>query len=142
MNSKVVVVIVIVAAVLVGLPLVAKYAKESEAGGSGGGGDSGKSAANVPNDPPLLNATNLVNSKWSVSIEGIQAEITLLAGGKASAKHNLPMPMIPNPLEGTWSVSGAKLTVTASAMGQSRTVDIHISGNDLYADGNKVTRVQ
>jgi hypothetical protein len=83
-----------------------------------------------PQQAPPLDPRSLVNSVWS--IDG--ATIYLWAGGKLSAQH----PQLPMQVEGTWSVQGNKLIV--SAMGQTETVEI--SGNQVMARGKSVKRVR
>lgn len=83
-----------------------------------------------PQQPAPLNPQALVNSVWS--IDG--ATIYLWAGGRLSAQH----PQLPMQVEGTWSVQGNKLIV--SAMGQTETVEI--VGNEARARGKSVKRVR
>jgi len=78
----------------------------------------------------MLNAKNLVNSVWE--IEG--AQVTLLSGGKLKGSH----PAFPVSINGTWSVSGATLTV--SAMGRTETAQI--IGHDIVANGASIRRIR
>jgi len=80
--------------------------------------------------PPMLNAKNLVNSVWE--LEG--ARVTLLSGGKLKATH----PAVPFPINGTWSVRGSTLTV--SAMGETQTAQI--VGHDVVASGTSIRRIR
>lgn len=80
--------------------------------------------------PPMLNAKNLVNSVWE--LEG--AQVTLLSGGKLKASH----PSVPFPINGTWSVRGATLTV--SAMGKTETAQI--DGHNIVASGASIRRIR
>lgn len=83
-----------------------------------------------PQQPAPLNPQALVNTVWS--IDG--ATIYLWAGGRLSAQH----PQLPMQVEGTWSVQGNKLIV--SAMGQTETVEV--VGNEIRARGKSVKRVR
>jgi hypothetical protein len=83
-----------------------------------------------PQGPPPLDPRSLEGSVWSA--EG--ATIYLFAGGKATAQH----PALPTQIEGTWSVNGNTLTV--SAMGQSMSATIN--GNQIIAQGKQITRIR
>lgn len=133
MNKTVLIVIGVVVALLLALPALS--ALKSGAGtatapsasvGEAPAAEASKPAVAV--QPPLLNAGNLVGSAWSV--QGIT--INLGAGGVASAQTPI------GPVQGTWTVEGANLTV--KAMG--RTAVGQISGDQILIDGQPIQRVQ
>jgi len=78
----------------------------------------------------MLNAKTLANTAWE--IEGIK--VRLLPGGKLKGSH----PSVPFEVSGTWSVSGATLTV--SAMGQTETAQI--VGQEIVAGGKPARRLR
>ncbi len=156
MNQKVLVGFFIILAVVLGLPLLAQFAQQGEESGSGTAEQtstrdsrpaSGSAAA--PDDqgappapapaaqPPLLNASNLANSSWQMQVSGMNVTVDLLPGGQAVAK-GTPLGNI----NGSWRVSGDTLTVTASVMGQTRTQNAKIVGNQIMIDGQPATRVR
>lgn len=155
MSSTTKVVILLMFVVLIGLPLAGQLMKSTpdsatvdETAASQGSQPSpqswrppqqprpqgrpnqGQRGRQAGQQPPMLNAQNLVNSVWE--IQG--ARVTLLSGGKLKATH----PAIPVPIDGTWSVRGATLTV--SAMGKTETAQI--VGHDVVASGTSIRRIQ
>jgi len=136
MSDKARVWIVILAIVLIGLPLLGRVLRQEK------DVEQAKAIASVPNDPPLLNAVNLVDSKWALKIEGFSVKVTLKAGGVAEAEHKIRFGGVPNPLTGTWSVDGATLTVNAVVRDKPVSQSAHISGNDIYLEGKKAQRLQ
>lgn len=130
----------------IGIPYLGQLAKKEAAtavsAAEQAAAASGKAKPKAPPvklEPPLLNETNLTNSRWELSISGIQAEVTLLAGGKAAATTNSSFL---RSVEGTWKVSGPDLTVTASAMGQTKTTTLKISGSQILVEGKPIKRLQ
>ena len=89
-------------------------------------------------EPPLLTEANLINTQWELNISGIKAKVTLLAGGKAVAETNSTMI---GTIQGTWKVDGADLIVTATVMGQTKTMKLKISGSNILVDGKPVQKL-
>jgi len=78
----------------------------------------------TPGDlPPLLNAQNLANSAWWLKIDESDMTLQLFAGGTA----RITEVGAPLAIEGTWSVSGANLTVFS--MGE--TISLIIDGDQI-----------
>ena len=145
MSGRTKVVISLVLVVLVGLPLAGKLMMstpesatvDETAPSQGpqqpppqGPPNQGQPGQQAGQQPPMLNAQNLVNSVWE--IQG--ARVTLLSGGKLKVNH----PAVPVPIDGTWSVRGSTLTV--SAMGKTETAQI--VGHDIVASGTSIRRIQ
>ncbi len=144
-------VIALLLLVVLGLPLASKYggdgaaqkqtedakaAAEAPAKGARGGAKIAPAAAG-PLKPPLLNAGNLPNSKWTIPIQGIPVTVTFLAGGQAMAD----APGF-GQLQGSWSISGADLTVSATVMGKSQSQVVKISGDQIIVNGAPAKRLQ
>lgn len=86
------------------------------------------------NAPPLLNAQNLANSVWQMKIDQYNVQVQLFAGGSARATAaGLPMA-----IEGSWSVQGAHLVV--SAMG--KTERAKIVGDQIIVNGVPAKRIR
>lgn len=84
--------------------------------------------------PPLLNAQNLANSVWQMKVDKFDVRIQLFAGGSALATAaGLPMA-----IQGTWSVNGASLNITA--MGKSESAQI--VGDQIMVNGVPAQRIQ
>lgn len=136
MSDKVKVLIVVGVIVLVGVPILGKVLREGQKPSSGSSsGSSSAPAAPVKLEPPRLNTANLANTKWKMTIQGIPVEFALLPGGAATAT----APGF-GTFQGTWSVNGADLTVSANAMGQTHTQTAKISGDQILVDGKPIQR--
>jgi len=148
MSDKLKIGLVIAAVVFLGIPILGKLAQEQKATEKTAvATDAVKADAKgepaVALKPPLLNAGNLTNTKWQMTIEGFPVTVTLLAGGRAIAES----PMLEavakvKQIEGTWTVNGADLTVNASAMGKSVKETVKISGDQIIVKGKPVQRLQ
>lgn len=105
-----------------------------------------QSAAQHPelNQPPLLNESNLIGTEWMVQVEQYRVKITLAAGGVCYATHPLAKAITGiDYLEGRWRVDYDKLHVSTAFGGQEYTVDLKISGNNIYyVEGDKYERIQ
>jgi len=125
----------------VGVPYLGQMAKKERAGETEAAAPvqaNKPKAAPVKLEPPLLTESSLINSQWELSISGIKARVTLLAGGKAVAETDSTI--IGN-IQGTWKVNGPDLTVTATAMGQTRTTTLKISGTNIIVEGKPIKRL-
>ncbi|MCX5759059.1 MAG: hypothetical protein NTU83_11235 [Candidatus Hydrogenedentes bacterium] len=125
----------------IGFPYLGQLAKRGAADSAGGAvqtKDAKPKPPPVKLEPPLLTEANLINTQWEINISGIKARVTLLAEGKAAAETDSKM--IGN-IQGTWKVNGADLIVTASAMGQTKTVTLKISGSNILVEGKPVRKL-
>lgn len=151
-NKHIVIAVIGFLAVVFVLPLIVSAAT----GGSSGAGSTSTSAPTssqasappVPSAPPELTEADLIGSQWQVPTDRGILTVELNAGGKAQAKvpesiaGMVRMMTGSDVVQGQWSVSGGTLTVTASAMGQTQTVNCQISGDQVYYEGNPVTRLR
>lgn len=148
MDTKVIVGIVVVVAVLVAVPLVGKVmqqdgAAEQSAEPAAATPASAPAPAPVAVQPPALNAASLANTKWAMKVQGFDVTFTLLPGGQALAESPLLERMTQQKqVQGSWSVSGANLTVSVEVMGKTQSATAVISGNSLLVDGQPITRLQ
>jgi len=111
-----------------------------QSGGSAGAEKTGR--AKIPNDPPLLNAQNLVGSEWQVVWENYKIKVTIAANGVCYATHPL-MKSVTNMdyFEGRWSINYDRVIVEARFGDQYFNQELIVSGNDLYSpDGMKIER--
>jgi len=98
-------------------------------------------------EPPLLNADNLPGTVWEVEPQkGIKVVVTMNAGGTAVAVATNPLVrqiVGTDTMTGSWSVSGAKLNVSAMFQGKNYGEALTISGDKLYApNGIPVVRLR
>jgi len=125
----------------VGVPYLGQMAKKERAGEAETIAPVKGEKPNAPPvklEPPLLTEASLTNSQWELTISGIKARVTLLAGGKAVAETDSS---IIGTIQGTWSVKGPDLTVTATAMGQTKTTTLKISGSNIIVEGKPIKRL-
>jgi hypothetical protein len=156
MDDKMKIAIVVIVVLVLGVPLLGKVMTEDQ-GAQSAPADTGKKAGKgvdkaagkaagapaVNLQPPLLNAGNLANSKWQMTLQGFPVTVSLMPGGVLIAESPIIQQMTQQPsVQGTWSVSGPTLTVSASAMGQSIKESAQISGNTLLVQGKPVQRLQ
>ena len=137
--------VLLFALVVIGLPILGNIASKeapSEPGAAGKAaatGKTGKQQGPAPAgklEPPRLNATNLVNTQWQMTIQGITATVTFNAGGVAVAQTPIGV------IQGSWTVNGADLTVSGAAMGKSFTNTVKISGDQIIVDNVPVKRLK
>jgi len=145
MDKKVIIGIVVAVVVVLGaVPLLSK-AKQ-------GGGGEAPAAAGAPSaaaDAPLLNASNLTGTAWEVKPGDFPIAVTvnLNAGGKVVA--TVPAAFAPiaekmigaSTLNGTWSVEGAKLTISIIVKDKAETVVCDIVGDKIVVDGKEAKRL-
>jgi hypothetical protein len=96
-----------------------------------------KSAAPQALQPPKLNASNLANTTWNITIEGFPVTVTFLPGGAATANS----PLV-GTLQGSWSVNGSDLNVKAVAFGKEQSATVKISGDQILVEGKPAQRVK
>jgi len=141
--------------VLVGLPMVAQLAKSDGASPAGNGGGSydapvstSTTSAPAASSAPTMTTRDLENTAWRVPTEQGDISVQLLPGGRAVAT---PPPALAgmvqqmtgkSTLDGTWTLSGNSLTMTASAMGQTQTINAEIVGDQIQYQGRAATRLQ
>jgi hypothetical protein len=119
MDKNTITVIIVVLAVLIGLPILANLIsqdRQATANQAQPAAQGAESAASVPKEPPYWNAANLAGTVWTGKFSGVQATLTLNAGGTALATSDsiLVKSLVPSgQLQGTWSVEGDKFTVNA-----------------------------
>lgn len=88
-----------------------------------------------PANVPQLNAQTLANTAWTISTPQVgDVTVQLFANGTAQAQG----PNLPMQIQGTWTVNGSNLVVTA--MGQ--TLSAQIVANTLVANGVQVKRLR
>lgn len=125
----------------VGVPYLGQIAKREKAGDAGIAEqtqDGKPKAPPVKLEPPLLTEASLINTQWEIKISGFKARITLLAGGKAVAETDSAML---GTIQGVWKVNGPDITVTATAMGQTKTTTLKISGSNIIVEGKPIKRL-
>jgi hypothetical protein len=148
-NNTIRILIVVAAVVAVGLPVIGKLnaasrAQQAAANVAAGnervsgpvqpGGTAAETAA--PSAPPLLNAQNLLNTAWAMEASGVgTVTVELQANGVASASTGLLH------ITGTWSVSGASLTISTSVP-VAKTFTCQISGDQVYLQGRPAKRLR
>lgn len=134
--------------VLVGLPMVAQLAKNDGAATSTKGDGVEVSHEPATSSAPTMTAQDLENTAWRVPTDEGEISVQLLPGGRAIAT---PPPALAgmiqqmtgkSTLDGTWSLSGNSLTLTASAMGQTQTINAEIVGDQVQYEGRTATRIQ
>jgi hypothetical protein len=127
--------------VFIGIPYLGQMAKREAAGNAGvvtKDKDGKPKPPPVKLEPPLLTEASLINTQWEISMSGVKAKITLLAGGQAVAETDIAMLRT---LQGTWKVNGADLTVTATAMGRTETKVLKISGYNIIVEGKPIRKL-
>jgi len=144
MDDKMRIAIVVIVIFVLAIPILGKLAKESSSGEEAATTDAPAAKKAEPVlEPPLLNAANIVNTKWQVSISGISVTVTFLANGQAIGES----PMLKlytgeSQLPVSWTIEGADLTLTASAKGKTQSGKCKISGNNILVEGKPATRLQ
>lgn len=145
MDDKMRIAIVVIVIIVLAIPILGRLAKEgsTEEGAATGETAKEQKAPEPVLEPPLIDANNIVNSKWQVTIKGFPVTVTFQAGGQAIGES----PMLKrftgqDQVPVTWSISGAELTLTASAMGKTQTGKLKISGNNILVEGKPATRLQ
>jgi len=155
MNDTTKIILVIVAVVVLGIPLLGRFARSEQPAAQTVSADtgaatappaSGASAAPKPQTPPpsapassgvapVWNASNLVNTAWAVPVKGVgNVSLEFLAGGQVRGS----VPGLPMQVSGTWQVNGTSITVVA--MG--KTVSAQIVGDQIMADGQAAQRTR
>lgn len=116
---------------VLGLPIVAGLAKE--------GGVSGP-------PEPHWNNENLVGTTWVVQTERGEVTVTFQGGGVVQARHPLVTQFLNQPyLEGTWSVSGDKLNISATIpppLNQNLSITATIEGKEIYGTSPEGERLE
>jgi len=148
MNKSVVVAIVVIAAIVIGVPLIAKVMQSSNTAPAGGdaeapGSDSGEAAPSAPTAAPALDANSLTNSQWSMRVDKITLTVTFLPNGVLQAQSPLLKALVgTDTVGGTWAVNGANLNITATAGGQNVSETAIISGDQIIVKGTPARRLQ
>ena len=142
MTTRMKLAILVIALVVVGIPVLSKLRSQDAAQKPAETPTGKAAAANAPpgvdaSAAPLLNATNLANTAWNIPIKGMPVTFNLLPGGTLKA-----VAPVLGELQGTWSVDGATLTVSAVYQGKPQTMTAKIAGNNILVDGKPVQRVQ
>jgi hypothetical protein len=126
--------LLIAAIVLIGIPVAGRIMQQDADQNPPTPAD----AAKTPGlEPPRLTAQSLENTQWSISIKGFPVTMTLLPGGQLKAEA-----MGMGQLSGTWSVSGADLTVSAQVGAQMQSQTAKISGDKILVNGKPVQRLR
>jgi hypothetical protein len=143
MDKKVIIAIVVIAVAALAIPLLSKVASNQPAAPAGKAAtDKAAPTAAAPTAAPALNADTLANTKWSLKIKGIPVTVSFMAGGKATASAPILKALAGSEtVEGTWTVEGANLTLTAMAKGQAQTGKFQISGDQILVDGQPAQRL-
>ena len=136
-------------AVFLLFPFVAQMMREDKGGGAGtalpensGIAMEKSGAGRIPNDPPLLNAQNLVGTEWQVVWDNYKIKITIAANGVCYATHPL-MRSVANMdyFEGRWTIDYDKVHVEARFGDQHFSHELIVSGESLYSPkGDKIKR--
>ena len=84
-----------------------------------------------------LTPETLVGTAWEVSTPHGAVAIELGPNGQATASH----PLV-GAIPGSWSVSGNRVTASASFMGQSMSVNATIEGSTLKVQGQNIRRLR
>ena len=154
MSKNVIVAIVVIAAIVVGVPLIAKVMQSSNS--SSGSTDSGAagseaaapgtdSAAPVATSAPALDANSLINTQWSIKIEGVPVPLTVsfLANGVLQAQSPMLKALVgTDTVGGTWAVNGANLNISATAGDKTVSETAIISGDQILVKGSPARRLQ
>ncbi|HUW59669.1 MAG TPA: hypothetical protein VMZ06_01585 [Candidatus Bathyarchaeia archaeon] len=144
MNKSVIVAIVVIAAIVVGVPLIAKVMQSS--GSSSGSTDSnaaGSDAAPAATTAPALDANSLTNSQWSMKVDKVTLTVTFLPNGVLQAQSPMLKVLVgTDTVGGTWAVNGANLNITATAGDQTVSETAIISGDQILVKGNPAKRLQ
>jgi len=145
MNKSVIVAIVVIAAIVVGVPLIAKVIQSS--GSSSGSTDSATpgsdSAAPAATAAPALDANSLTNSVWSMKVDKVTLTVTFLPGGALQAQSPMLKVLVgTDTVGGTWAVSGANLNITATAGDKTVSETAVISGDQILVKGTPAKRLQ
>ncbi|HDP34725.1 MAG TPA: hypothetical protein ENN29_06390 [Candidatus Hydrogenedentes bacterium] len=135
-------------AVFLLFPFVAQMLREGNAGDAENAAQTTNTAApttgrsNVPNEPPLLDAQNLVGTEWEFKWENYRIKITIAANGVLYATHPLMRSVTGmDYFEGRWSVAYDKAIIEARFGDEYLYEELIISGNNLYTkNGEKVQR--
>jgi len=136
-------------AAFIALPLMNKNNAASTAATQQGTTQAAPEAAPLPPvTGPSLTANDLANTTWDVPSERGIVRATLHAGGTITAT---PPPALANTvlmmtgsttLQGTWTMNGTNVTVTAKVGPTVQTFKCEARGQDLYCGGERATRVQ
>jgi len=144
MNKNVIVAIVVIAAIVVGVPLIAKVMQSSGTSGSAGPGGAGsEGAAPVATAAPALDANSLTNSVWLMKVDKVTLTVTFLPGGALQAQSPMLKVLVgTDTVGGTWTVNGANLNITATAGDKTVSETAVISGDQILVKGNPAKRLQ
>ena len=145
MNKSVIVAIVVIAAIVVGVPLIAKVMQSSNSSSeSTDSGAAGSDAATpAATAAPALDANSLTNSVWSMKVDKVTLTVTFLPGGALQAQSPMLKVLVgTDTVGGTWAVSGANLNITAVAGDKTVSETAVISGDQILVKGTPAKRLQ
>jgi len=151
MNNKLLIGFFVALAVVLGLPLVSQVQRGAPTAPAAVPVPAERVSPPVPQQQPapppaprpqaqaprLPTAADLVGTAWEMKTPEGAVQVQLNQGGQAIASH----PMVGN-LNATWRVSGSRLTVKATFMGQSQTVTCEIGPEALWYNGQPVRRLR
>jgi len=136
-------------AAFIALPLMNKKNTAPANAAQQGAAQAAPEAAPLPPiTGPSLTANDLVNTTWDVPSDQGVVRATLYAGGTMSATppaalaNTVLMMTGSTTLQGTWTMNGTNVTVSAKVGPTVQTFKCETRGQDLYCGGERATRVQ
>ncbi|MCX5770744.1 MAG: hypothetical protein NTZ09_10795 [Candidatus Hydrogenedentes bacterium] len=116
---------------------------DSSSGSTDSGAAGSEGAAPVATAAPALDANSLTNSVWSMKVDKVTLTVTFLPGGALQAKSPLLAALVgTDTVGGTWSVSGANLSIMAQAGDKQVSETAVISGDQILVRGTPAKRIQ
>lgn len=151
MNTKVLIGFIVVLVIVLALPLVMQVARNDDASAPQARGPQPAPAAAPRREAqaPLLNASNLVGTSWSVKTPEIPVAvtITLQSGGQAVATVPPEMAAIARQfigadvITGTWSVQGSQVVAKVMLPNNTITIACDIVGDRLFFEDTEIKRI-
>lgn len=130
-------------ALFLAFPFVAQVLRGDNSSNSTAGESRSTTASVDPamDQPPLLNAQNLVGTEWRVRAEGFEIKVTIAANGVCYATHPLLKSMTGlDYVEGRWRVEYDKAYIEAQFGNQRFNEVLTIRGHNLYSGDRRVER--
>ncbi len=107
-------------------------------------GQRGPDRSLIPDEPPLLNAQNLVGTEWQVEWEGYRIKVTIADNGVCYATHPLMRSITGmDYFEGRWRIDYDRVYVEARFGDEHFNEELFVAGHNLYTHrGEQIQRLQ